>query len=284
MKLPIKKVSLVAFSSAFCFTVLRILQLFFCIDSKTGFFKTGLSLRGTELSLVIFIFLFFSVLFSLTEKRVPKEFPKTTLSLAIGYILLGLFLIVDLIFLASFFPATVLQLILLYFSGFLTVLLILYLGLSFFFEIPFLKDIPKNPMYFIIPIVFWIIRTVICFSSYTEMAVLSENVFLIIGMLSILFILLYFCFMINNVEPLKAARRMLPLFVFALLSSLNCSLPSVILKLTPFKNRLHSFTINHITFSGIFIFLLILYFNLFDNKNLKERVQKHKKEIDLFKH
>ncbi len=284
MKLPIKKVSIVLFCSAICFTLLRVLQLFFCIDSKTGFFKTGLSLRGTELSVIIFIFIIFTLLFSLTEKRVPKAFPKTSFSLAAGYILLALFLIADLIFFPKFFPSAVLQLILFYFSSFLTIILLLILGVSFFFEIPFIKDLTWNPMYTLIPIVFWLIRTVICFSSYTEMAILSENVFLIIGMLSILFILLYFAFMVNEVEPLKAARRMLPLFILALLSSINCSLPTVILYLTPYKERLHSFTINHITFSGIFIFLLILYFNFFDNKNLKERVRKHKKEINLFKH
>ncbi len=284
MRLPIKKVSLVVLSSAFCFTVLRLLQLFFCIDSKTGFFKTGLSLRGTELSIIIFVFLLFSILFSLTEKRVPKEFPKTNLSLAVGYILLALFFIFDLIFFPGFFPTSVFQLVLFYFSGFLTILLLLILGVSYFTEIPFIKDLSWNPMYSIIPIVFWIIRMVICFSSYTEMAVLSENVFLIIGMLSLLFLLLYFAFMINEFEPLKAARRMLPLFILALLSSLNCSLPIIIMKVTPFKNRLHSFTINHITFLGITIFLAILYFNMFSSKNLKERTRKHKKEIELFKH
>ncbi len=284
MNLPIKKTNFVVFFSGLCFIVLRALQLFFCIDSRSGFFKKNLASMGTELSVLIFVFLAFSVLFSLSEKKVPKGFPKTSLSLCVSYIILSVFLILDLIFLPSTFPSQIIQLVIYYFSGILSVLLLLYLGVSYLFDIPFLKEIKLNPLVFLVTVVFWIIRTVICFSSYTEMAVLSENVFLIIAFLSVLFLLLYFAFLICDVTPLKAARRMLPLYILALLSSSTFALPPLLIKIAGFSERLHSLNINHITFLGVFVFLLVLYFNMFSEENLKDKPQKRVKEKEIFKH
>lgn len=284
MKIPVKKNTAVCFCAAACFTVLRILQIFFCTDPVSGFFKSGYSDFGTELSVVIFIFLFFSFIFSFTEKKVPRAFPENSLSLSIGSLLLGGFLIADLIFLPKTYSAPVWQTIFFYLTGIITVLLLIFSGFSFFSSSAFFKETKLSPSVAVIPLIFFIIRTIICFSFYTELAILSETVFTVCAMLCLLFFLLYIAFFTNDFEPVKTANRLLPLFTLSILCCVNASLPQLILYVAGFKHSIHNLNINNFTFLGILIYLLILYFNMFGEENMKQRVKKHVKENSIFKH
>ena len=283
MKIPFKKTSALLLFSALCFSILRFLQLFFCVDSSSGFFKTGYSAAATEISIVIFIFMLFSIIFGCFEKKVPKSYPKTTLSLAIGYLLLGLFLIADIIFFPNSIPYPLWQKIILYFVGFLSVIIFFLLGVSRFITIPNFENLPFD-LFCLAPFVYWILRTFIYFSFYTSIATLSENVFFIIGFLSVMFLLLYLVFQINSHEQVKTQKGLLPLFIFAILSSVNCSVAQMAFVIMNRRFLLHELSVNNFTFFGILIFLIILYFNMFSEDNLKERVRKHKKKFELYKH
>lgn len=283
MKIELKKTSILLLFSALCFAVLRFLQLFFCVDSTSGFFKVGYAAEATEISIVIFIFLLFVIIFSGFEKMVPKSYPKTSLSLAIGYLLLSGFLIADVIFLPSEIPYPVFGKILLSFSGFLSVALFLVLGISHFVKIPYFEKLPFD-LFSLAPLFYWILKTFIYFSFYTSIATLSENVFFIIGFLSVMFLILYLVFLVNSHEPVRTQKGLLPLFVFAILSAVNCSVAQLALVVMGRRFLLHEFSINNFTFFGILIFLVILYFNMFSEDNLKEKVRKHKKTFEIFKH
>lgn len=281
MKISVKKNTAVCLCVALCFAVLRTLQIFFCTDSVTGFFNKGYADFGTELSIVIFVFLFFSFFFSFTEKKVPKTFPENSLSLSVGSLLLGGFLVADLIFLPDTYSAPVWQTLAFYIFGIITVVLLLFSGLSFF---GFFKETKISPTFSIIPLIFFIIRTIICFSFYTELAILSETVFTICAMLCLLFLLLYIAFLKNEIEQVKTANKLLPLFTITILSCLNVSVPHLILCVAGFKSSIHNLNINNFTFLGVLIYLLILYFNIFKEENMKTRVKKHVKENSIFKH
>ncbi len=284
MKIPVKKNSVICLCAALCFTVLRILQILFCTDAVTGFFKSGYADLGTEISIVIFVFLLFSFIFSFTEKKVPKNFPKNSLSLSIGSILLSGFIIADLIFLPETYSAPVWQTVFFYLTGIITVLLLLFSGLSFFNLSQFFNQTKISPVFSVVPLIFIIVRTIICFSFYTELAILSETVFLFSAIICLLFLLLYISFLVNGIEPVKTPNRLLPLFTISILCCLNASLPQLILYLFGFKESIHDLNINNFTFFGVLIYLIILYFNLFNDENMKERVKKHAKEASIFKH
>ena len=284
MKIPVKKTSLVCASATFCFAVLRILQILFCTDAVSGFFKKGYTDLGSKLSVIIFIFIFISFLFSFTEKKVPMAFPKNSLSLSIGSVLLSFFLMADLIFLPKTFFPPFWQTSVFLFSGIITVLLLLFSAVSYFWDAAIFKKINLSPIFSVFPLIFFIIRTIICFAFYTELAILSETVFTICAMLIILFLALYIAFLTNEFEPVKTSKRLLPLFVLSLLCCINISVPQLILYAVGFKDRIHTLNINNFTFFGIFIYLLILYYNLFDEKNMKKRVKKHARENQIFKH
>ncbi len=281
MKIPVKKNTAVTFCAAICFVVLRVLQIFFCIDPITGFFKKGYSDFGTELSIVIFILLFFAFVFSFTEKKVPKAFPENSISLSVGSLLLSGFIAADLIFLPKTFSAPIWQTVFFYFTGIITILLLLYSALSYF---GFFKETKVSTYFSIVPLVFFIIRTIICFSFYTELAILSETVFTICAMLCLLFLLLYLSFLTNEIEQVKTANKLLSLFTVTILSFVNASVPHLILFVTGFKSSVHNLNISNFTFFGVLIYLIILYFNIFKDENMKKRVKKHVKESSIFKH
>lgn len=283
MKIALKKTTALILFSALCFSIMRFLQLFFCIDTTSGFFKKGYIETATEISIVIFIFMLFSIIFGCFEKRVPKEYPKNTPSLAVGYLLLSGFLIADIIFFPTGIPFPLWEKIVLYFSGFLSVILFLILGVSHFVKIPSFENLPFD-LFPLAPFVFWIIRTFIYFSFYTSIAVLSESVFFIVGFLSVMFLLLYLVFLVNSHEQVKTQKGLLPLFIFAILSSVNCSVAQMAFVFSGKRFLLHELSINNFTFFGILIFLIILYFNMFREENLKEKVKKHKKTTEIFKH
>ncbi len=284
MKPAVKKTSIVCLSAAICFAVLRFIQIFFCTDAVSGFFKKGYSALGTEISVVIAVLLFFCFLFGFTEKKVPKKFPQNTLSICIASAILGIFLIADLIFLPKTFSPPMWQNILFYFSGLITIFLLFIPALSLFFDFPFLKEISNTPIIAVLPLVFWMIRTFICFSFYTEVAILSETVFTIFSMISISFLLLYIAFFVNDFESVKTSKRFLPIFMASILCCVNSSVPQILLAAFGFKDSLHNLNINHFTFFGILIYLLVLYFNIFAEDNMKQKIKKHAKEPSIFKH
>lgn len=283
MKIALKKTSALLLFASLSFSILRFLQLFFCIDASSGFFKVGYQADGSEISIVIFIFTLLLIIFGCFEKKVPKSYPKTTLSLAIGYLLLAGFLIADIVFFPTAIPFPLWEKILLYFTGFLSIIFFIILGVSYFVKIPAIENVPFDSLC-LAPFLYWIIRTFIYFSFYTSIAVLSENVFFIVGFLSVMFFLLYLVFLVNSHEQVRTQNGILPLLIFALLSSVNCSVAQMAFLVINRRFLLHELNINHFTFFGILIFLIILYFNLFDENNTKEKVKKHKKTFEIFKH
>ncbi len=284
MKIPVKKTSAICACAALSFTVLRFLQIFFCTDAVSGFFKSGYEDLGSELSIIIFVFIFLSFVFSFFEKKVPKAFPKNSFSLSIGSAILSGFLIADLILLPKTFSPPSWQTLIFLITGAITVFLLIFSAISYFLNFPIFKVIHLSPMFSVVPLVFFIIRSIICFAFYTELAVVSETLFNICAILCILFLLLYIAFLNNGIEPVKTSKRLLPLFVLAILSCVNISVPQFFLFVFGFENTVHDFSVNNFTFLGILIYLVVLYFNLFDEKNMKKRTKKHAKENQIFKH
>lgn len=283
MKIPLKKISILTFCSIICFTFLRILQLLFCVEPVSGFFKTGYKTIGTEISIAIFLFTVICFVYSFFEKKAPVEFPKKNISMSIAFLGIAIFLIADLYFFPLSFTSPVWQTAVFYAFGIISIFLLIFAGLEGLAERgPFkntkIRSIKMKPGYSIAFLIFWIIRTIMFFSFYTEIAVISDLVFEIFGFVSVLILLLYMVFFVNDVEPVKTRRRILPLFVFSMLS-LSCSgLPQIILFVTGNSEKLHNFGINTITFFGILIFLVVVYFNLFKANNLKPKTKKHLKD------
>lgn len=283
MKIALKKTTAVLLSSALCFSILRFLQLFFCVDSASGFFKKGYENIATELSIVIFVFMLLAVIFSSFGRRVPREYPKATLSLSIGYLLLGGFILADLFFLPKFLTTPLFLNIIFYLLCILSAFFLILKGINFFYEISFTKKLASD-FFAIIIFTYWALRTLLCFTFYTGTATLSETVFFIIGFLSVMFLSLQIAFFINGYNTVKAQKLLLPLLIFSILSSVCCCVAQFALLIIGKGSVLHELSLNHFTFLGVTIFLFILYFNMYSESNLKEKTKKHKKTPEIFKH
>ncbi len=287
MIIPFKKTAILSLAATVCFTLLRILQIFFCGDPETGFFKTGYEKIGTEFSIVIFAFLLISFVFAFFEQKTAAEYPKTSFLLAIGYFLATSLIIFDLIFFPTQFSLGIPQSILFFVFGVATAAVSLLEAVNYFYPLDFLSAIREKsgnsfPLFSVAALIYWILRTVFFFAFYTEMAVISDHVFDIIALLCVLIFLLHVAYLSNNVQSVKAKRWLLPLWVLSFLSCVCSSLPHILLFIFGQGERLHSFNSNHITVFGVAIFLGIFYFAAFNEFNLRERVKKHKKDLSRF--
>lgn len=287
MRIPFKKTAVLSLAATVCFTLLRILQIFFCCDPETGFFYVGYEKTGTEFSIVIFAFLIICFFLSFLEQKTAAEYPKTGLLMAIGYFLVGALVIFDLIFFPTDFSLGIPQRFLYSLFGIITAAVALLEAINFFYPLEFLSFIRNEngnifPIFSVCALIFWILRTVFFFAFYTEMAVISDHVFDIIALLCVLVLLLYIAYLSNNVQSVKAKRRLLPLIVLSFLTCICSSLPHFLLFIFGQKDKLHAFNSNHITVLGIAVFLGIFYFASFSEENLREKVKKHKKDLSRF--
>ena len=287
MRIPFKKTAFLSLAATVCFTLLRILQIFFCCDPETGFFYVGYEKIGTEFSIVIFAFLIICFFLSFLEQKTAAEYPKTGLLMAIGYFLVGALVIFDLIFFPSDFSLGLPQRLLFSVFGIVTAAVAVLEAVNYLYPLDFLDFIRNEngkifPVFSIAALVFWILRTVFFFAFYTEMAVISDHVFDIIALLCVLVLLLYIAYLSNDVQSVKAKRRLLPLLILSFLTCVCSSLPHFLLFIFGQKERLHNFNSNHITVLGIAVFLGIFYFGSFSEENLREKVKKHKKDLSRF--
>lgn len=287
MKIPFKKAFILSVSSAACFLLMRILQLVFCVEAKTGFFKAGFIGIGTELSVVIFVITLICTVFSFLEKKAPAKFPETSLPLAVGYLVLGAGVILDLIFFPATFSAMLFQKIIYLVFGTVSAATLILAGITYFFKFKvfnFSSEDLTQYREFALPVmlVFWILRVIIFFSFYTEVAVISDLVFEILALLSVMVLLLYLSFFINRVENVKTEKRLLPLIILAFLTNLCASLPKVLVFVFGYGEKLHSLNINNITSLFVCAFLGLFYFYVFKEENLKEKTRRHTKETGRF--
>lgn len=280
MKIPFKKISVLTLCFAVCSALLRFLQLVFCIDPLTGFFKKGYSFFGTELGVAIFVFILFAFLFSFSASKLPKSAPEKTVSLAIGYLILAIGIIFDIIFCPTRQVVASWQNALFIFLGILCVIYFVFEFLLKFFHFSFLEkyNIKNNtlpPLFCIIPVLFYIIKTIIYFSFYTEIAIISDIVFEIFAMICVIFFFLFFARFQNGVHIIKTQKRLISVCVVTFISTLLSGLPKTALFVFGFSKYMHSFSINNISSLCVCAFVAIYYFNVFKNENLKAKAKKH---------
>lgn len=277
MNYKFKKITILSLCFFVCFVFLKALQTVFCLDSVTGFLKSGYAFYGIEITIFIFLFLAFLYFFCFTCPFIPKEFPKNNLSLSVGYYFLAVSCFVDVVFFEKSKFSAPWQNALFVFLGVICFLYFVLCGTSGFVKIPFISDENGviNPLFSLIPVLFYLIKIIVFFTFYTEISVVTDVIFEIGSLVLFLIFFFFFAKFKNNINLVSTQKKIIPVTIITFLLGATHSLPKIALFLF-FKNRFTQ-TPDHNIISNVFVlvFLGIFYVSLTAPSNTKTKPKKH---------
>jgi hypothetical protein len=231
--LNIRQSYLYFFSSAAFAVVLRILLLSFAIDSESGFIKSEYALMaGIMLAVIIALALLCFIFGHITKATVKSSLPKSVAFKVIS-LLLGAVILYDSIFSTMDYALSPWQKSLEFIAAIIaSVALISYI----------VMDAMKieYPRYITIaPIIFWLLRLVIVFTSFSSLANIVDNIFELSALCLILLSSLQISKMICiETEEKKQTKN----FALLLTTSFVCfatSLPRAIVSISGYADMLH---------------------------------------------
>ena len=234
--------------------ILRILQLLFTVETKTGFFLREYETFGNIMLKAIFIFAAISALFCFTTHRCPENPPKVNVFLSIASFLLSASILIELQ--SETFPITVQWwlILALKLTGILSAAFFVCYGLNYFTRV----NIP--PLAFIVPVIYLIVRVVCDFTAISSLALISDNLILMISYCSILWFMLNFAKLYNGIDAVMSCRKLMASSTFAVILCFTQSIPHILINFITRNSYLHtSFSVNlNVLLMGVFALTFML--------------------------
>lgn len=265
-----KKTYFLTLGAVVCAVILRIIQINFVVDAKTGFFLSEFYGFGIAMSVTIFVFVIAAAVFSgVTIRQIPSTVKLIPKGFAICNFIMALAVVYESFFaqVGGSIPAW--QVLLQIVFGFLSAAVFVINGLSAFTEIKI------NPMANLAHVLFWLVRLIIVFSSYLSVSVISENIFEMAALCLALVYFLNLAKMQNDVSFAKNAGKLMPVSTATFMLCAVYSLPQIILMLTGREELLHTQNVTYVTDLCLLIYVLCHTLVAFKNDNLTEKPAKH---------
>ena len=250
--------------------LLRTLQLFFTVETDTGFFKGEYQTAGFCMLVLIIAVCACLAIICFTGHRNPEHPPKanplialSSVSAAIG-VAAGVY---DTMLTEVTMPW---QNILLTVSGVLTAVYFLLYAISGVIKIKF------SPLTSILPAVYCIVKIICSFTALSSLALISDNVMILSVLCVILIFFLSFGKLYNGIDTERNFRK---LMASGLVSTVLCftqSIPHIIINLATDNSYLH--TSNAANFSVLCFGIFIAVFT-FSHFSLKNTLSVRKSEI-----
>lgn len=234
--------------------ILRLLQLFFTVDTKTGFFLREYETLGNIMLIGIFVFGFSAALFPFTSHRNPEHPPKVNIFLTVTSFSLALSILQELF--TESFPVTVQWwlILILRLTGIVSSAFFIIFGVSKFtgFRIP--------GSCYIIPVIYLIARIICDFTAISALALISDNLLLMAAYCSCLWFMLNFTKLYNGIDKQHNFRKLMSSCILAVMLCFTQSIPHIIMNLSTGNSYLHtSFQVNfNLLLMGTFILIFML--------------------------
>lgn len=234
--------------------ILRLLQLLFTIETKTGFFLREYETFGNIMLIAIFLFAAISALFCFTTHRCPEKPPKVNIFLSIASFLLTASILIELQ--SETFPITVQWwlILLLKLTGLLSAAFFVCYGLNYFTRV----NIPS--LAFIIPVIYLIVRVICDFTAISSLALISDNLILMVSYCGILWFMLNFAKLYNGIDKNANCRKLMASSTFAVILCFTQSIPHILINFITKNSYMHtSFPVNlNILLMGVFVLTFML--------------------------
>ncbi len=240
---------------------LSFFQLYYTVEAKTGFLKTGYEALGIGALAVIVAFALATAIFSFFSHRSPEAPPKTNLIMSISSLTVAATVFYD-AFIAE--PLTIvpaLQSFLLRIGALAAAVFFLLFALAGFFG----KKLPEKAT--IIPLIYFILKTIHSFLAISAIALIPDNIMMILVYCSVILFFLEFARVYNNATDERSFRKLMASGFASVILCFAQSVPHIFLdvSLTEAASRTSIFSSINILFIGFFITAFI--FSHFSKRN-----------------
>jgi len=243
--------------------ILRFLQLYFTVEEKTGFFSYESGNYGKILLIFIFVFCSATAFFAFFNSCKPKAPPKGNIYISSVSLLLGIALFYETFFTDISATTATWQLLLLYTTGGLAAIYFVSYALSpiWQFELPALVSI--------LPTVYLISRMICDFTTISKLALISDNVILIVTYCVLLLFLLNFAKLYNNSNEKNNHKKLLGYGTASVILCFTNSIPVMVMSLKN-PSYLHTPMSTNISLLLFGTFILVFLFSHFTKKNIQQ--------------
>lgn len=243
---------------------LRIYQLLFTIDGKTGFYTETSGNYGIILLVLIFLFAAAVLIFGFFTHNRPENPPKTNLFLSFAILPIAATILYESFI--SNVPISMIgwQNIACKGIGIIAIAFFLWYALSYniVFRTP--------PALTTIPVIYFTVRLVCDFTAISKLALISDNIILILTYCVTLLFWLNFAKLYNNVGTEKNFKNLLATGLCSAILSLVNSIPNIFVNIISENEYMHTpmTTNNLFLFNGLFI--IVFLHSHFSKKNLSK--------------
>ena len=243
--------------------LLRTFQLFFTVETKTGFFKTEYETAGFYLLLLIIAVCVSLAVICFTGHRNPEHPPKINplISFASFFAVLG---VAAGVYDARLSPVAMpWQIALLTVSGVIAAVYFILYAVSGFI------NLKLSPLLSVLPSVYFIMRITCSFTAISSLALISDNILIISALCVMLLFFLNFGKLYNGIDTERNFRKLMASGLVSIVLCFTQSIPHIIINLTTHNGYLHTSNADNFSVLSFGIFIAVFTFSHFSAKNIK---------------
>lgn len=242
--------------------LLRTLQLFFTVETDTGFFKSEYKTAGIYLLIIIIAACACLAIICFTGHRNPEHPPKINPFISVGSFIAALSVASGFFDRSSAGILMQWQSILLTLSGVLATAYFLLYGMSGFIKFKL------SPLLSVIPSVYFIMKIICSFTAISSLALISDNLLVLAAYCVTLIFFLSFGKLYNGIDTERNFRRLMASGLVAVVLCFTQGLPHIFINLATDNGYLHTSNAANYSLLGFGIFIAAFTFSHFALKNV----------------
>ena len=243
--------------------LLRTFQLFFTVETKTGFFKSEYETAGFYLLLLIIAVCVSLAVICFTGHRNPEHPPKINplISFASFFAVLG---VAAGVYDARLSPVAMpWQIALLTVSGFIAAVYFILYAVSGFI------NLKLSPLLSVLPSVYFIMKIICSFTAISSLALISDNILILSALCVMLLFFLSFGKLYNGIDTERNFRKLMASGLVSIVLCFTQSIPHIIINLTTHNGYLHTSNADNFSVLSFGMFIAVFTFSHFSAKNIK---------------
>ncbi len=258
-----KKIILAFLVGAPLSIVLRFAQLWFTVETDTGFFKHNFEAIGNYILFIIFLIALVVAVLGFFNRRVPSREPKVNIPMGVASLLYAVSVLYE-IFTDTVTSASVMpwEISLLRVTGVLSAVFFVVFGLQAVIDFR-LPDICT-----IAPILYLILRIICDFTAISSLAMISDNLLLMGAYCTSLWFMLQFAKLYNQADAKYNAKKLLAGGLAAVILCFTQSLPHILINIFSGYSYLHTTVAANFNLLVMGVFILVFLISYFrEDKN-----------------
>lgn len=243
--------------------LLRTLQLFFTVETETGFFKSEYKTVGFYLLVIIIAACASLAIICFTGHRRPEHPPETNIFLALSSILAALGVAAGVYDTRLTGVVTPWQSVLLTLTGVMAAVYFILFAISGF------AKIKLSPLLSVLPPLYFIMKTISSFTAISSLALISDNILILSSLCVMLIFFINFGKLYNGIDTEQNFRK---LMASGLVSAVLCftqGIPHIIINLVTDNGYLHTSNAANFSVLSFGIFIAVFTFSHFSANNIK---------------